>query len=110
MAQAHDDDPLGVRLDELGQTDPDDAGLLEALAASTILVLLAKPPGEGANRPERNLIEWHVARFATPYRSTTSLRIKATSLAYGTRPSRAKQVVDSSGAKCHFATPKGPAT
>jgi hypothetical protein len=46
-------------LDGLGQADPDEAGVLEALAASTILVLLAKPPGEGANRPERNLVEWH---------------------------------------------------
>lgn len=32
---------------------------MEALAASSVLVLLARPPGEGANRPERNLIEWH---------------------------------------------------
>lgn len=59
MAQAHDDDPLGVRLDGLDQTNPDDAGILEMLAASRVLVLLATPPGEGANRPERNLVEWH---------------------------------------------------
>lgn len=59
MAQAHDDDPLGVRLDGLDPANPEQDGILEALAASTVLVLLAKPPGEGANRPERNLIEWH---------------------------------------------------
>jgi hypothetical protein len=59
LAQAHDDDPLGFRLDGLGEADPKEAGLLEALAAGSVLVLLAMPPGEGANRPERNLIEWH---------------------------------------------------
>lgn len=59
MAQTHDDDPLGVRLDSLGQANPDEAGVLEALASSSVLVLLARPPGEGINRPERNLIEWY---------------------------------------------------
>jgi hypothetical protein len=32
--------------------------ILKALAASSVLLLLAKPPGEGANRTEWNHIEW----------------------------------------------------
>lgn len=59
MAQAHEHDPLGSQLDGLNQANPDDAGIFEALAASSVLVLLARPPGEGTDRPERNLIEWH---------------------------------------------------
>jgi len=57
-ATHHDDDPLGTMLDALSEADPDDAGLLAMLAAGTVLVLLARPPGEGVNRPERNLVEW----------------------------------------------------
>ncbi len=58
MSQANGDDPIGLQLDSLGEADPDQSGLLEALAASAVLVLLLTPPGEGANRPERNLVQW----------------------------------------------------
>jgi len=58
MAPTAEDDPLGTQIDALGEADPGPTGLLEALALGQVLVLLARPPGEGANRPERNLVEW----------------------------------------------------
>jgi hypothetical protein len=59
---SHDNpDPLGTKLDSLGNADPDEAGMLAALAMGEVLVLLARPPGEGDHRPERNLVEWHDA-------------------------------------------------
>lgn len=61
MTDSHNDDPLGALIDAADPDGPEREVVLAALAAGDILVLLARPPGEGEDRPERNLVEWHNA-------------------------------------------------
>lgn len=58
MADIAADDPIGAQLDTSSGNAEAEEQVLASLAAGSVLVLLARSPGEGEARPERNLVEW----------------------------------------------------